>query len=126
PARLVDRSRRALLGGLDAIRADRALRRLTILAVSLAAVFPVFTLALPLIARSSGAGGLGYGALSSGLVTGMAVGGFAAAPLTARMSGDRAVALGLGAASAATLVLAWSPDYPVTLAGALALGVAVG
>jgi len=126
PARLVERSRRALLGGFDAIRSNPGLQRLTVLAVSLAAVFPVFTIALPLIARSSGAGGLGYGALSSALVMGMAIGGFAAGPLAARMGGDRTVAVGLAAASIASLVLAWSPDYSVALAGAAALGLAVG
>jgi MFS family permease len=126
PARMVDRSRRALLGGLDAILSNHMLRRLSMLAVSLAALFPIFTLALPLIARSNGAGGLGYGALSSLLVTGMAVGGFAAGPLAARMGSDRAVACGLGAATIATLVLAWSPDFTVALAGAFALGLAVG
>jgi MFS family permease len=126
PARLLQSGTRALLGGVAAIRAHPELRRLTTLAVSMAALFPVFMLALPLIARSSGTGGAGYGALSSLFVLGMAAGGFTAAPLAARLGPDRTIAAGLLVAAAATLVLAWSPVYAVSLAAATAIGLAVG
>src|SRR3954470_22858182 len=92
---------RALFGGSEAIRSQPQLRRLTTLAVSMAMMTPLLMLALPLIARDTGAGGIGYGLLSSAFVLGMAAGGLTAGQLSSRLGPDRTVAVGLAAAAVA-------------------------
>lgn len=116
----------AVFAGLGAIRSVPALRRLTAFAVSLSVLVPILFVSLPLIASGTGAGGLGYGLLSSGLVLGMAVGALPAASLAERLGGSRLVAAGLAVSAAATVLLAWSPVYGVALAAALLIGFAIG
>lgn len=116
----------ALFGGIEAIRSQPQLRRLTTLAVSMAMMTPLLMLALPLIARDTGAGGIGYGLLSSAFVLGMAAGGLAAGRFSSRLGPDRTIAAGLAAAAVATSALAWAPGYGLALVAALALGLTVG
>ena len=117
---------RAMFGGIGAIRSNPQLRRLTTLSVSMAVLTPLLLLSLPLIARHAGAGGVGYGALSSAFVLGMALGGFGGGPISARLGPDRTIAGGLAAASLGTALLAWSPSYLVALVAATAIGLVVG
>jgi predicted MFS family arabinose efflux permease len=126
PSRGAAGGMRALFGGIEAIRSQPQLRRLTTLAVSMAMMTPLLMLALPLIARDTGAGGIGYGLLSSAFVLGMAAGGLAAGRFSSRLGPDRTIAAGLAAAAVATSVLAWAPGYGLALVAALTLGLTVG
>lgn len=117
---------RGLFGGLEAIRSQPQLRRLTTLSISMAVMTPVLLLSLPLIARDLGAGGLGYGALSSAVVLGMAIGSLGGGLLAARFGPDGTIALGLAGAAGGVCLLAWSPAYGVALAASLAIGLVIG
>jgi len=127
PRRALSMGRSALFAGLATLGSVPALRRLTIFAVALAFVFPLIALSLPLIARSTDTGGLGYGVLSTLFLIGMAVGGLAGAWLSERLGGDRVIVYGLVGEAVGTIALALShTSYPLAVAGAFWLGLAVG
>ena len=126
PARQAAGERRPLLGAVGVIWRTPQLRRLTTLAVSLSALFPLYTVALPLIARATCTGGGGYGLLSSALVLGMAVGSLTAGVAIGRVGGERTIVAGLAAGACATVMLAWSPSYAAALVAVTAIGLAAG
>src|SRR5262249_37356454 len=92
----------------------------------LSALFPLYTVALPLIARQTGTGGGGYGLLSSALVLGMAIGGLAAGSVVGRVGGERTIVCGLTLGAAGTALPGVAPGYVTPAAAVAAIGLAAG